>query len=86
MKRKRKRKMTKHEAILEKIKQDIKYYGRLIFLSLIFFIGIIMGKYLDFNTNLVFICASFLFGCLMVIVLLVDALNGDEEKGGESEI
>ena len=70
--------MSEHKTTLDKLKQSVKEYGRLTFIVLAFFLGIYLGDNLTFNINSIIIVISFLMGCFVVLINIIDILKGDE--------
>lgn len=78
--------MTEYKTIVEKLKATVKEYGRMIFVLLAFFIGVYIGGDSNINTNVVIITISFLSGCLIVLLFIINSFNEEEnekEKNGD---
>ena len=73
------KKMNDPKTIVDNLKQYVKEYGRLTFIALAFLVGVYLGDYLTFNINSVIIVISFLIGCLIVMLFIIDILKGNEK-------
>ena len=71
--------MNDPKTIVDNLKQYVKEYGRLTFIALAFLVGVYLGDYLTFNINSVIIVISFLIGCLIVMLFIIDILKGNEK-------